>query len=53
VIAAVSRSLIAEFAENLELTVLAAPRATTAQPVVGTETGEGANKAHAEPSPRT
>jgi carbon monoxide dehydrogenase subunit G len=52
VIAAVSRNLIAEFAENLELTVPAAPNATTAGPVVGTETAEGADKAPAEASPR-
>jgi carbon monoxide dehydrogenase subunit G len=52
VIAAVSRNLIAEFAENLELTMPAAPNATTAGPVVGTETAEGADKAPAEASPR-
>jgi carbon monoxide dehydrogenase subunit G len=52
VIAAVSRNLIAEFAENLELTVPAAPNATTAEPVVGTETAEGADKAPAGASPR-
>jgi carbon monoxide dehydrogenase subunit G len=52
VIAAVSRNLIAEFAENLELTVPGAPNANTAEPVVGTETAEGADKVPAEASPR-
>jgi hypothetical protein len=34
------------------LTVPAAPNANTAEPVVGTETAEGADKAPAEASPR-
>ena len=50
--AAVSRNLMAEFAENLKLTVLAAPKVSTTEPVVGTETTEGANKVPAEASPR-
>jgi carbon monoxide dehydrogenase subunit G len=48
VIAAVSRNLMAEFAENLELTVLASPDAATAEPVVETEITEDADKAPAE-----
>jgi hypothetical protein len=48
VIAAVSRNLMAEFAENLELTVLASPDAATAEPVVETEIAEDADKAPAE-----
>jgi carbon monoxide dehydrogenase subunit G len=52
VMAAVSHNLIAEFAENLKLTVLAAPKVSTTEPVVGTETTEGANKVPAEASPR-
>ncbi len=39
---------MAEFAENLELTVLASPDAATAEPVVETEIAEDADKAPAE-----
>jgi hypothetical protein len=44
VIDAVSRSLMAQFAANLELTVLATPEVPSAEPVVGTEITEDAGE---------
>jgi carbon monoxide dehydrogenase subunit G len=44
VIDAVSRKLMAEFAANLELTLLATPEVSTTELVVGTETTKDADK---------